>query len=136
VIRIAGGMRINLATKHKARAFLGFVHRELNKAGQKEFYVEEMREVFNAQYTGEMSGKQWTSDRFREDLFRDKEREFDLLFESLERGSGYYRMKLLGLLGCILSWWSMANDSWSMEYGLCCLGENCLKWGMDVVGMV
>ena len=136
VIRIAGGMQINLATKHKARAFLGFVHRELNKAGQKEFYVEEMREVFNAQYTGEMSGKQWTSDRFREDLFRDKEREFDLLFESLERGSGYYRMKLLGLLGCILSWWGMANDSWRMEYGLCCLGENCLKWGMDVVGNV
>jgi len=136
VIRIAGGMRINLATKHKARAFLGFVHRALNKAGQKDFYVEEMREGFNAQYTGEMSGKQWTSDRFREDLFRDKEREFDLLFESLERGSGYYRMKLLGLGGCILSWWGMANDSWLMEYGLCCLGENWLKWGMDVVGMV
>ena len=136
VIRIAGGMRINLATKHKARAFLGFVHRALNKAGQKDFYVEEMREVFNAQYTGEMSGKQWTSDRFREDLFRDKEREFDLLFESLERGSGYYRMKLLGSLGCVLSWWGMANDSWLIDYGLCCMGENWLKWGMDVVGMV
>ena len=136
VIRIAGGMQINLATKHKARAFLGFVHRELEKTGQKDFYVEEMREAFNAQYTGEMSGKHWKSDRFREDLFRDKEREFDLLFESLERGSGYYRMKLLGLFGCILSWWSMANDSWRIEYALCCLGENWLKWGMDVMGMV
>jgi len=136
VIRIVGGIRINLATKHKARAFLGFVHRALNKAGQKDFYVEEMREVFNAQYTGEMSGKQWTSDRFREDLFRDKEREFDLLFESLERGSGYYRMKLLGLVGCILSWWGMTNDSWLMDYGFFCLGDNWLKWGMDVVGMV
>ena len=136
VIRIAGGMQINLATKHKARAFLGFVHRALEKTGQKDFYVEEMREAFNAQYTGEMSGKQWKSDRFREDLFRDKEQEFDLVFESLERGSGYYRMKLLGLLGCILSWWSMADDSWLIDLGLCCLGEHWLKWGMDVVGMV
>jgi len=136
VIRIAGGIRINLATKHKARAFLGFVHRALNKTGQKDFYVEEMREVFNAQYTGEMAGKQWTSDRFREDLFRDKEREFDLLFESLERGSGYYRMKLLGLLGFILGRWGMTDDSWLMDYGFCCLGENWLKWGMDAVGMV
>jgi len=37
--------------------------------------------------------RRWMSDRIREDLFRGKEREFDLLFEALDKAAGWYRMR-------------------------------------------
>lgn len=85
---------ISMADRPKARQFLRFVHERLMKTGETEFYVEEMREAFNEQFPDEMMHRRWVSDRFREDLFRGKEREFDLLFERLNRGTGRYRMKV------------------------------------------
>ena len=96
VIRVDGHRNINLATKHKARAVVRFIHGELGKSGKAEFYVEEMRDAFNAQFPTALAHKRWVSDRFREDLFRGKEREFDLLFEALDKAAGRYRMKSEG----------------------------------------
>ena len=94
VIRIPGQKDINLGTRYRARAVLRFIHGRLTQTGDTNFYMEEMREQFNASDTGKLAGKQWKSDRIREDLFRGKEHEFDLLFETLDKASGYYRMKI------------------------------------------
>lgn len=94
VIRMPGVRgEINLATKHKARAFLRFVIQRLTESGAADFYVEEMREAFNAQFSRDVAHRRWVSDRFREDLFRGKEREFDLLFERLDKATGRYRIR-------------------------------------------
>lgn len=84
---------INLATKPKTRAFLRFLCERLARSGSTEFYVEEVREAFNAQFAGNLKNRRWASDRFREDLFRGKEQEFDLLFEPLDRAAGHYRVR-------------------------------------------
>ena len=136
VIKIPGSKPINLMKKHKARAVVGFIHRALTKAGAGDFYVDEMRDEFNAQFTDAMAGKRWMSDRFREDLFKGKEREFDLLFEILERASGHYRIKACGLVGFL--WWlgSLADGGlgdwldWAVADGT--VGD----WGLVVLGMV
>lgn len=94
VIRIPGQKDINLGTRYRARAVLRFIHGQLKQTGTTRFYSEDIREQFNASETGKIAGKQWKSDRIREDLFRGKEREFDLLFETLDRAAGYYRMKI------------------------------------------
>jgi hypothetical protein len=94
VIRIPGKPAIALGSRHKARAVVRFIHEQLKAAGRDDFYVEEMREQFNARFKGHLSGKQWKSDRFREDLFRDAEADFDLLFEPLDKADGHYRMKV------------------------------------------
>jgi hypothetical protein len=94
VIRIPGQKDINLGTRYRARALLRFIHEQLKQTGTTKFYIEEMREQFNASGTGKMAGKKWKSDRIREDLFRNKKREFDLLFETLDKAAGYYRMKI------------------------------------------
>jgi hypothetical protein len=91
-----GQKHINLATKHKARAFLRFIHEQITESGVPEFYVEQMRQEFNAQFSRDLAHRQWVSDRFREDLFRGKEREFDLLFERLDKAAGRYRMRGMG----------------------------------------
>lgn len=90
VIRIPGHEEINLGTRYRARAVLRFIHKQVKLKGTADFYIEEMRDEFNTHF----SGKQWKSDRIREDLFRGKEHEFDLLFETLDKASGYYRMKI------------------------------------------
>ena len=95
IIILSNGQKaITLATKHKTRAFLRFIHRRLTESGTMDFYVEEMREAFNAQFTGDMAHKQWQSDRIREDLFRGMEREFDQLFEPLDKVAGHYRLSV------------------------------------------
>jgi hypothetical protein len=94
VIRIPGQKDINLGTRYRARALLRFIHEQLKRTGTTKFYIEEMRELYNASGAGRMDGKKWKSDRIREDLFRGKEREFDLLFETLDKAAGYYRMKI------------------------------------------
>ena len=94
VIRIPGRREIKLGSKHKARAVLRFIREQLQSAGVTDFYVEEMREKFNGRFTGSLAGRQWRSDRFREDLFRGKEADFDLLFESLDKAAGHYRMRV------------------------------------------
>jgi hypothetical protein len=108
VIRIPGHADIKLARKHKARAVLGFIHRRLKALGTNEFYDEEMRDEFNAQFRDGHVGNQWKSDRFRDDLFRGMDAEFDLLFETLDSVSGQYRLKLLGWL-VILGLWGFPD---------------------------
>jgi hypothetical protein len=94
VIKIPGQKDIYLGTRYRARALLRFIHEQLKQTGTTKFYIEEMREQFNASGAGKMAGKKWKSDRIREDLFRNKKREFDLLFETLDKAAGYYRMKI------------------------------------------
>lgn len=94
VIRIPGQADIILGTRYRARAVLRFIHRKLKRTGATTFYSEDMREQFNASDAGRLAGKQWNSDRIREDLFRGKEREFDLLFDTLDKAAGYYRLKI------------------------------------------
>jgi hypothetical protein len=97
VIRMPGvRQEINLSRKHKARAVLRFIHQWVADQGTREFYVEEVRDAFNRQFTGDDRQRCWISDRFREDLFRGKEKEFDLLFESVEKMAGRYRVRGIG----------------------------------------
>ncbi len=119
VIRIPGRREISLARKHKTRAVLRFIHMTLKKAGTTDFYVDEMRDAFNAQFTEEMAGKQWMSDRFREDLFKGKLEAFDLLFEPLDRASGHYRMKFCGWLAMLGlgALGNLGDGSWLMFDG-------------------
>jgi len=95
VIVMPNGKKINLTAKHKGRAFLQFIHQRLSETGAAEFYDEEMRVAFNAQFSRDLAHRQWRSDRFRDDLFRGKEIEFDLLFETLDKGSGHYRLRVI-----------------------------------------
>jgi hypothetical protein len=117
-----GQEHINLATKHKARALLRFIYEQLTARGAAEFYVEEMRQDFNAQFSRDMAHRRWVSDRFREDLFRGKEREFDLIYERLDKAAGRYRMRAMGWL------WSqcglVALGLWGIgEWVQCGVGE-------------
>lgn len=90
----SGRKRIDLAKKYKARAFLRFVHGYL-KGRDNTFYVEEMRVKFNRQFGEGLSQKQWTSERFREDLFKGVGKDaFDALFETVDQASGLYRLKI------------------------------------------
>jgi hypothetical protein len=93
VIRV-GKVEIDLSGKHKARAFLRFLHKKVSAAGTQEFYVEEVREEFNAAIPETRKGRRWLSDRFREDLFKDRETDFDLLFETMDRAAGHYRLRV------------------------------------------
>lgn len=95
VIVMPNGKKINLTAKHKGRAFLQFIHQRLSETGTAEFYDEEMRVAFNTQFSRNLAHKQWRSDRFRDDLFRGKEIEFDLLFETLDKGAGHYRLRIV-----------------------------------------
>lgn len=94
VIRVPGVRKeINLSRKHKARAVLRFIHQWVADQGTREFYVEEVRDAFNRQFTVDERQRCWVSDRFREDLFRGKEKEFDLLFEAVEKMAGRWRVR-------------------------------------------
>lgn len=89
-----GRRKIDLAKKYKARAFLRFVNGYL-KGKDKKFYVEELRAKFNQQFGAGLTKKQWTSERFREDLFKGIGNEdFDALFETMDQASGIYRLKI------------------------------------------
>lgn len=103
MVIIPPGVRkeINLANKPKARAVLRLIHTRLRGSGKKEFYAEEIRDAFNAQFAGDVAHRRWMSDRIREDLFRRKEREFDLMFELLDKAAGHYRLKICGWLGIL-----------------------------------
>lgn len=95
VIRIPGAKRdITLGKKHKARSVLRLLHNWAVSRGTKEFYVEEIRDAFNDQFGCDTEFRRWVSDRFREDLFRGKEKDFDLLFEVLDKATGRYRLKV------------------------------------------
>lgn len=89
-----GKRKIDLARKYKARAFLRFVHGYL-KNRDKKFYIEELRVKFNQQFGDKLTMKQWTSERFREDLFKGVNKEdFDALFETVDQASGIYRLMI------------------------------------------
>lgn len=94
VIRLAGGKVVDLRTKHKARGVLRFICAEAKRTGQKEFDVEVVREAYNAEFPDHLAHRRWKCDRFREDLFKGKEREFDLLFETVDKALGRYRVKV------------------------------------------
>ncbi|MCE9616447.1 MAG: hypothetical protein K8T26_19410 [Lentisphaerae bacterium] len=84
---------VELSNRPKPRAFLRFLHKRLANSPERDFYVEEMREAFNAEIPDSHAKRRWTSDRFREDLFKGLEQKFDLLFETLDKSSGHYRLK-------------------------------------------
>jgi len=89
-----GRKKIDLSRKYKARAFLRFVHGYL-KGKDKTFYIEELRAKFNQQFGDTLTQKQWTSERFREDLFKGVGKEdFDSLFETVDQASGIYKLKI------------------------------------------
>lgn len=89
-----GIRKIDLAKKYKARAFLRFARGYL-KGEDKTFYVEELRAKFNRQFGERFAKRQWTSERFREDLFKGVDKEdFDALFETVDQASGIYRLMI------------------------------------------
>ena len=92
---IIDGHEINLSAKHKARAFLRFLYKELHGKARKDFLMDAMREKFNSQFDDAHEGKRWQSDRLREDLFKGVSvSDFDLIFETIDRTSGRYRLKI------------------------------------------
>ena len=89
------GHEINLSAKHKARAFLRFLYKELHGKARKDFLMDAMREKFNSQFDDAHEGKRWQSDRLREDLFKGVSvSDFDLIFETIDRTNGRYRLKI------------------------------------------
>jgi hypothetical protein len=85
---------ISLTRKYKMRPFLRFVHSWVTERGTPDFYIEELRDAYNAQFTGSLVKKGWRSDRFQDDLFRDNKREFALLFDTIDKTTGHYRLKV------------------------------------------
>jgi hypothetical protein len=94
VIRLAGGKRVDLRTKHKARGVLRFIISQVRKTGEREFNSESVRDAYNVQFPNGTAHKRWMCERFREDLFKGKEREFDLLFETIDKALYRYRLKI------------------------------------------
>jgi len=86
---VIGGEEIVFGKKHKRRGFVRFLHGRKKRTGEDTFYFEEMKEEYER-----ATGKAIRSDRFEEDLFKDQSREFHLLFEELDKGSGLYRLKV------------------------------------------
>jgi len=93
-VRMANGRVIDLRTKHKARGVLRFIVERARRTGEREFNCETVREAYNAQFPESMKSKRWVCERFRDDLFKGKEREFDLLFETIDRALNEYRLKI------------------------------------------
>ena len=89
------GHKIDLSAKHKARAFLRFLYKELHGKARTDFLMDAMREKFNSQFDDSHEGKRWQSDRLREDLFKGVSvSDFDLIFETIDRTNGRYRLKI------------------------------------------
>ena len=78
------------AKAHKRRAVVRFIYEQVAVSGKEEFDVEVMREAYNNQH----SAKPWSSDRFKEDLFRGAAQDFDRVFETIDAPLGIYRLKL------------------------------------------
>ena len=92
---VIDGHTIDLSSKHKARAFLRFLYKELHGKARKDFLMDAMREKFNSQFDDSHEGKRWLSDRLREDLFKGVSvSDFDLIFETIDRTNGRYRLKI------------------------------------------
>jgi hypothetical protein len=85
---------IPLVKKYKTRAFLRFIHNRLTEHGTSEFYIEEIRDAYNAQLPQNLVTRQWRSDRCRDDLFGKIKWVFDHLFETLDKGTGHYRLRV------------------------------------------
>lgn len=85
---------IPLVKKYKTRAFLRFIHKRVTEHGTSEFYIEEIRDAYNAQLPQHQATRQWRSDRCRDDLFGKIKWVFDHLFETLDKGSGHYRLRV------------------------------------------
>jgi len=85
---------ISLTRKYKMRPFLRFVHCWVTERGTPDFYIEEVRDAYNKQFTGSLVNKEWRSDRFQDDLFRDNKREFAQLFDTIDKTTGHYRLKV------------------------------------------
>lgn len=85
------GYEINLAKAHKRRAVVRFVRDQVRRSGKRQFDVEVMRDAYNRQYPK----KPWSSDRFKEDLFRGAPPgDFDRIFETIDAAMGKYRWLL------------------------------------------
>lgn len=92
---VIDGHTIDLSSKHKARAFLRFLYKELHGKARTDFLMDAMREKFNSQFDDAHEGKRWLSDRLREDLFKGVSiSDFDLIFETIDRTNGRYRLKI------------------------------------------
>jgi len=85
---------IPLVKKYKTRTLLRFIQKRVAENGSTDFYVEEIREIYNAQLSERQATRRWRSDRIREDLFGKIKRVFDLLFETLDKGAGHYRLRV------------------------------------------
>jgi hypothetical protein len=76
------------------RPFLRFIHSWVTERGTYDFYIEEVRDEFNMQFTGGLLKRGWRSDRFQDDLFKDNKEEFSQLFETIDKVTGHYRLKV------------------------------------------
>jgi hypothetical protein len=85
---------ISLSRKYKMRPFLRFIHSWVTERGTYDFYIEEVRDEFNMQFTGGLLKRGWRSDRFQDDLFKDNKEEFSQLFETIDKVTGHYRLKV------------------------------------------
>ncbi|QHI68479.1 hypothetical protein [Tichowtungia aerotolerans] len=81
------GYEINLAKAHKRRAVVRFIQEHVRRSGKRQFDVEVIRDAYNRQYPK----KPWSSDRFKEDLFRGAPPgDFDRIFETIDAAMGKY----------------------------------------------
>ncbi len=94
VIVLGVGRKMNLARKHKRRAFLRAVHRRCTATNEDTFYWQNVVEDHNAEFPGpHQLNRRIRSDRL-DDIFKGQKAEFRELFEILDRASGHLRLKV------------------------------------------
>ena len=84
------GYVLHMAKAHKRRAVVRFIHEYVTHSGNDEFDIEVLREAYNKQYPD----RPWNSDRFKEDLFKRNQADFDRIFETIDAALGRYRLKI------------------------------------------
>jgi len=88
-ITFSEGEPIILSSATTRRSMVRFIHQWVQQSGNPVFDIEVIREAHNKKH----SDRAWTSTRFREDLFKRNESDFDRLFETLDAAGGRYRIK-------------------------------------------
>lgn len=84
-----GGYEVRLSSGTVRRSMVRFTHQWVQQSGNPAFDIEVIREAHNKKHPD----RQWIGARFKEDLFKRHEADFDRLFEILDNAGGRFRIK-------------------------------------------
>ena len=83
------GEPIILSGATTRRSMVRFIHQWVQQSGNPVFDIEVIREAHNKKHPD----RSWTAARFKEDLFKRHESDFDRLFSILDNAGGRFRIK-------------------------------------------